>query len=272
MKITTAKKLLAICLAGVMALCLLAGCGNEPATQTGPATKEPVPAGILILSAGASLSISYDADGAVLDIYGNNNPGIVLAGKYTDYSDKTCAAVAKDLIAAAAGAGYLSAEVKNIVIKQSLHSQLPGSDFLETVEAEVKTAAEAASSAAVITVIDETMLDERGYINLDTAKALLCNELGVEKLDKYYGDAAPFDGSYICTVEIAGVQTSHNIDAVTGLIAEATEEELLGNPDEDIEETQADDLEDIEEPTDDHKLPTENIVTPPAVQPTEGTE
>ena len=252
MKKTTIKKLLAACLAGVMTLCLLAGCDNEPAVQTGPVTNTPTPAGMLILSAEASLSISYDENGVVLDIYGNNNPGIVLAGKYTDYSGKTCSTAAKELIAAAAEAGHLSAEVKNIVIKQASGSQLPGSDFLETVEAEVKAAAEAASSAAAITVIDETMLDEQGYINLDTAKVLLCNELGVEKLDKYYGDAVPFEGSYICTVEIASVQTSHNIDAVTGLITDATEEDLLGDPDQDIEEIWEDDLDGIDGPTDSH--------------------
>lgn len=227
------KKFFTAMLAAVMTLCLFAGCNNEPETQDPTGIKDTGPVGMLVLSAGASLNITYDADGLVLSIEGNNEAGIDLTDKYADYLGKTCAAVAKELVAASAQAGYLSADVKNIVIKQSIRSQLPGSNFLETIETEVRTAAEAAGSAAVITLIDESNLDEQGYINLETAKALLCNELGVEKLDAYYGSETADGGSYLCTVEIAGTQTSHNIDAVTGLISEATEEELLGDPDSD---------------------------------------
>lgn len=246
------KKLIAAILVVVMALGLLAGCGsNEPANQTDPVTKNPTPAGMLVLSAGAALSISYDSDGLVMVVDGIDDNGIVLTETYTEYLGKTCATVAKELIAACAEAKYLTAETKNIVIKQSVRSELPGSHFLETIETEVKAAAEAAKATAVITLIDESMLDDNGYINLDTAKALLCNELGVEKLDKYYGGETVNDGSYICTAEVNGKQTSHNIDAVTGLITEATEEELLGGP-EDSEETISTEYED--------EIPSEEVL------------
>lgn len=249
MKATTLKKFLAACLSGVMALCLLTGCGNKPAVdeQTDPTTKDPVSAGMLILSADAAVNITYDANGLVLSVQGTNHPGIELASKYSDYLDQSCAAVAAALITIADQSSLLPDDLKNIVVKQTIGSQLPNPGFLEDIEAEVTAAAMEAGSAAVITVIDETMQDENGYINLDTVKALLCNELGVEKLDKYYGSAAPYNGSYICTVEIAGQQTSHSIDAVTGLIAVATNEELLGDPEEDtgdepIEETEGEEF------------------------------
>lgn len=233
------KKFFSAVLVVVMTISLLAGCGSQEATptETDPTVSASIPAGTLVLCSGTCVSITYDTDGLVLKVNGVNEAGIELADSYTDYMGKPCATVAKELIAAGAQAGQLTPDVKNIIIKQNLRSQLPDSHFLETIETEVKAAAEAAGSTAVITVIDTSKLDEQGYINLDTAKALLCNELGVEKLDKYYGSATPIDGTYLCTAEVAGVQTSHVIDADTGLIADATEEDLLGNPDVEEETT-----------------------------------
>lgn len=242
MKTTTVKKLLAALLSAVLLLCALAGCSSEPASQTDPAGEtqsisDPIPVGMLVLSTEASLKISYDADGMVLDVVGMNDHGIVLADSYTNYLGKSCADVVKELIAAAADAGHLRTSVKNIVIKLAVGSSQPGSHFLDTLETEAKTAAEAVGSAAAVTVIDTTMLDENGYINLDTAKALLMNQLGVTALDAYYGSDAPTGDCYICTVEVDGVESSYSIDAVTGLIADATEEELMGDS-EYIEETE----------------------------------
>lgn len=270
MKSINLKKLFSVCLACAMALCLLTACNKTPATQTTPATtdpviKDPTPVGMLILNAGASMNISYDVDGMVLKLSGNNEEGTQLSENYADYLGKSCSAAAKELVEASAKAGYLTPNVKNIVIKQSIRSQLPGEFFLETIENEVKAAASAAGSTAAITVIDESGLDGKGYLTLATVKALLCNELGVEQLDKYYGDRVPNDGIFICTAEVAGVQSYHKIDAVTGLITEATAEELLGDPFGDDESFEDDITEDeyfeettiTEEPTESNEVPEE---------------
>lgn len=270
MKSINLKKLFSVCLACAMTLCLLTACNKTPATQTTPATtdpviKDPTPVGMLILNAGASMNISYDVDGMVLKLSGNNEEGTQLSENYADYLGKSCSAAAKELVEASAKAGYLTPNVKNIVIKQSIRSQLPGEFFLETIENEVKAAASAAGSTAAITVIDESGLDGKGYLTLATVKALLCNELGVEQLDKYYGDRVPNDGIFICTAEVAGVQSYHKIDAVTGLITEATAEELLGDPFGDDESFEDDITEDeyfeettiTEEPTESNEVPEE---------------
>lgn len=257
------KKIFALILSVVLVLGLMAGCGNEPAKQTDPVIQNSHPAGVLVLSAGAAISITYDADGLVLEVAGASDLGDALLKDYAGYMGKTCATAVKELIESAAAADYLNADTKNIVIKPSIHSEFPGSNFMETIETEVKTAAEAAGSKAVITVVDESKQDENGYINLETAKALLCNELGVEKLDQYYGADAPSDGVYICTAEIDGEQTYHHIDAVTGLIQDATDEELLGEPTDptDPEETEHED-EDVpveENAEDDIEVPVDDI-------------
>jgi hypothetical protein len=184
---------------------------------------------MFVLTAGASVNISYDIDGLVVKIDGNNENGITLSDSYTDYLGKPCANAAKELIQAASKASFLTADTKNIVIKQVRGAVLPGAHFLETIENAVKDAAAEVKSTAVITMVNTEKMDDDGYIDLETAKALLCNKLGVEKLDAYYGQTTPSEGRYICTAEVGGVQTYHSIDAVTGIIEEATDEELMGD-------------------------------------------
>ena len=250
------KKLFDVCLACVMTLCLFAGCNNEPAPQpqttpdtTDTAVKTPVTVGTLMLTAGASVNISYDADGLVSNVEGADSDGSVLAEKYTDYLGKACSVAIAELIDASAKEGFLTPHVKNIVIKRYLRSQAPTDFFMETLETEAKTAIAAAGSAAAVVLIQADEMDEHGYITLATVKKLLSNQLGVEQLDKYYGSAVPVDGVYICTVEIAGVQSYHKIDAFTCQITEATAEELLGDP-ENNDESFEDDLT-IDEPVED---------------------
>jgi hypothetical protein len=233
---TTFKRMLAAMLAAIMALCVLTGCTKEPAQQTEPQNVgTPLPVGMFVLTAGASVNVRYDIDGLVVEISGNNDSGSALAESYKEYAGKSCADVAKELILAAVKDAHLTAHTKNIVIKQVLGVPLPGTNFMETIEDAVKVAVEEVKTAAVVTLVNTDKMDENGYIDFETAQTLLCNELGVEKLDAYYGLSVPTDGAYICTAEIGGVQTYHSIDAVTGLIADATEEELMDGSDEEID-------------------------------------
>ena len=263
---TTLRRMLAALLATMMALCVLTGCNKAPAQQTEPQENgTSLPVGMFVLSAGASVSVSYDIDGLAVKIEGNNESGLDLSENYTDYVGKTCADVAKELILAASKDAMLSAKTKNIVIKQIPGVPVPGTNFLQTIEEAVKAAAEEVKSAAVITLVDSEKLDEDGYINFETAQALLCNELGVEKLDAYYGLSTPTDGQYICTAEIGGVQTYHAIDAVTGLITEATEEELMGEPEDEYydETTDEEYWEDVTDPTEEELIDDATLQTVP---------
>lgn len=241
MKRTALKRTIAALLAAIMALCVLTACNKEPSQTEPQKNTTPVSVGMFVLTAGASVSVSYDIEGLAVKIDGNDDAGILLSDSYTDYLGKPCADVAKELILAASKASYLTADTKNIVIKQIRGATLPGSHFLETIEGAVKAAAEEVKSAAVITLVNTEKMDDKGYIDFETAKALLCNELGVEKLDAYYGQTTPINGHYICTAEVGGVQTYHSIDAVTGIIAVATDEELTGDSSDEDEIVSDDD-------------------------------
>lgn len=251
MKTTTLKRTLAALLAVVMALCVLTACNKEPQQTEPENVGTPLPVGTIVLTVGASVNIRYDIDGLAVKVDGNNEDGINLADSYTGYLGKPCADVVEELILAAAKDAYLTANTKNIVVKQVLTSALPGSHFLETIETAAKDAAAEAKSAAVVTLVNSEKMDSEGYINLETAQALLCNELGVEKLDMYYGLPTPTDGCYICTAEVGGNQTYHSIDAVTGIIDEATDEELMGDSSEEEELPEFDDINDEDEYLDD---------------------
>lgn len=275
MKTTTLKRTLAALLATIMALCVLTGCTQKPAQPTETqSVNNPLPVGMFVLTAGASVNVSYDADGLVVEISGNNDSGFALVESYTDYLGKSCADVAKELILAAVNGSHLTAHTKNIVLKQVNGVELPGTNFMQTIEDAVKAAAEEAKTTAVITLVDTEKMDEDGYINFETAQALLCNELGVEKLDAYYGLSTPTDGSYICTAEVGGDQTYHNIDAVTGLITEATEEELMGGEDEEITEEETEPVDDSVEPSEKEVPETEapTTATEPDIEETEPSE
>lgn len=232
MKTTTPNKILAVLMAAAMLICVLAGCSAEdaPAPTDTADNREATPAGILVLATEAAIKITYDTNAMVLELEGLNDYGIALADEYPDYAGKSCTEVVKDLINAAVNAGNLSPDIKNVIIKLAMGSAMPDNDFLENVGNEVQNALDAAGSASKLIVIDETGLDAEGYINLDIAKALLMNHLGVDKLDAYYGRTTPTNGQYICTVEAGGERTSWTINAVTGQISVATEEELMIEP------------------------------------------
>lgn len=244
----TTKKFFALLLGAVMLLGLFAGCGSETPKQTEP-VNDPIPtaAGSMILSTAASFEILYDTEGMVMSINGINDAGKILASNY-DSMGKSCSAAIKELIAVSAKEGYLAHSVKNIVLKLNKGAALPTELFLDGLLTDAKSAAKDAGSAAVVTAIGTDALDAEGYINAETAKALLLNELGVETFDDLKGSTAINNGAYLFTATAAGTTTSYSIDGETGLITANASDEVQGGEeaeapsnDANIEENYGDD-------------------------------
>lgn len=254
MKTIIQKKYLPVLLAVAMLIYVLAGCGakNDTPSQSDIIDNEKAtPVGMLVLATEAAVKISYDTNANVIKMEGVNEYGAFLIDEYTEYEGKSCADVVKDMINASVNAGNLSPDIKNVVLKLAAGSVQPTADFLSNVETAVQSALDVNGSVSKLVVIDESDLDAEGYINLEVTKTLLMNHLGVDKLDAYYGSTTPADGQYICTVNIGGEETSWVIDAVIGQISQATEEDLMNDPEtteylEDYDYTDGEDIADDE--------------------------
>ena len=233
------KKILAILVSAVMLLGLLAACEqNNPAKPTMPGDNidDPRTNGMLVLSTDASVNISYDEEGLVMSIEGTNAQGVALAEAYTEFLGKSCADVVKDLVAASVEDDSF---VKNVIVKQAIGSALPGTNFLDTIVSEAQAAVDGAGAQGAVILVAEENLDTDGYINLETAKKILLSHLGVESTTSFDGDPVPSDGSYTFYLVADKIDGYFTVDAVTGIAAELSEEDLLiqeGGVDESIPE------------------------------------
>ena len=216
------KKIIALLLSVMMLLGVFAGCGPEAPAQV-ETTEDPIPtvAGALVLTAGASMKITYDTEGMVMSVTGYNESGSALANVYPSMG-KSCSTAIKELIAESAKAGYLPETVKNIIVKLADDATMPNEQFLDNLVNDAKSAAQAANSSAVVTGIGPDGLDKDGCINPETAKALLVNQLGEESTATVGGSGILTNGVYLFVVKTNNAQTAYTVDATTGLMSEGT--------------------------------------------------
>ena len=217
------KKLVAIILACVLFLGILLGVILAINARK---NEEPVAIGRFVLSAEASVILSYDKNGAVLTIDGVNDHGVLLLDEYTDYYGKSCAAVIKELLDKLTTAKHLTADSKYVILKHSFHSEVPNEEFLTSIRTETEAALAAISSTAKLAFIEQTALKDDGYMTLQTAKSILLLHLGAEEFDYYVGPDALSGEEYLCTVTVNGVKASYCINAFSGLIDTASEEQV----------------------------------------------
>lgn len=262
------KKFLAVLMTAILLLGILAGCNTNTDTPsgtegTGENLSTPVAAGMLVLNANATVNISYDADGLVLNVEGADDDGSILAGEYEDYLGKSCSDAVCDLIHNSKLSGFLTAEVSYIMIKQAVGSALPGATFLETIQKDAEAALTEAESTAKVVLLTEENLDEDGYIDLESAKQLMLAYLALDSFDTLDGTVAPINGMYGFAVTAGHLEGDFIVDAVTGDVfegelegADYTDEEL----EENIPELDATDEAIAEEPA------AATVATEPAVE------
>lgn len=265
MKHTNMRKLLAVAMSAVMLLGLLAGCNAGNAETTG-ATEDsstmanPIASGMLVVNANGTVNVSYDNDGLVLSLEGADDNGDELVAEYPDYLGEPCADVVCTLIKNSSTAGYL-AESHYVMIKQSIGSKLPGTNFLEELTTDAKAALEAVKSSALLLVLAEEDLDENGYINLEAAKELSLAYLNLGSFDSFDGTSAPINGVYGFKVTAGIVEEDLLVDAVTGSV-------YPGVLDTNDEEVQDDDTEIGTDPTSSDDESAEAPTSEPTTDPT----
>ena len=215
------KKLLAIFLSAILLLGIFAGCSNQTddPISTENTVPTPIAAGMLVLNAGASVNISYDSDGLVLNVEGADESGSVVVGEYLDYLGKATSDAVCDLIGLCGLSGYLNAENGFVLIKQAMGSALPSDTFLETIATDAESAVKEYSPARVLLFTEEN-LDKDGYINLESAEQLLLAHLVLDSFDTLAGSTEPVEGLYGFAVTASDMEARFIVDAVTGAVCE----------------------------------------------------
>lgn len=248
------KKIIALLLAALMLVGVLAGCGKNDTnadqgttpTGEGEGVSETEKAGSLVVTANASVVITYGTDGLVLSAEGVNEEGVGLLESYSEPTGFSCTELITQIIKDSSARTNLG-RLTYVVVKFDKDSQTPGTNFLESIESAAKKAVEEATPDTKLVMITQEDLDADGNINLATAKTLVEAYLEVEKLDGIDGTDKPVEGFYSFTVTYDGFEESVHVNANTGVVGDGS----LGGEIQEPEET------DPTEETDSPVNPTE---------------
>lgn len=227
MKTTNLKKIVSLLMSAMLLIGMLAGCGvqekpNTDNNSTTPSGSKPVvntlPDGMLLVNCGAVVQVTYDTEGLVIKLEGTNESGTKVVGQYADkeYVGMGCAQLVSELIQKSIDTGF-AMYTKNIVIKQAYGSALPGTMFLEGI---VKEAEQSVTTDAEIVLITDAELDEEGYIDFATAKALLQSHVGLNSGESIRGSEILVDGQYTLMATVGGKQNTYTVNAVTGTVTD----------------------------------------------------
>lgn len=232
------KKIIALLLCAVVLVGVLAGCGKNDSNDGGTETKgtdtgisETEKAGTLVVTANASVIVSYGTDGLVLGVEGANEEGKNLVESYEELLGLSCAEVVSQLIKDSSNRTYLG-RLTYVVVKHDKDSGTPGTSFLEGIEAAAKAAVEIVAPSAKLVMITQDMLDADGYIDLKTAKVLVEGFLEVEQVDGFDGTEKPVDGFYSFAVAYNGMEDELHVNASTGCVGEGALDGALQDPEE----------------------------------------
>lgn len=259
------RKILVALLSIAMLLSLAACGGNTTTTKptTGTVqTFDPEADGMLYLSMGAEIKVTYDKTGNVMTAEPANEAGQEILAECPVVAGTACNTAVADLVKATVAAS--TSDLKVILIKQAFGSATPSKEFMST----IKTDAEAvAGSCAVIAVAVEELTGE-GYLPIDAIKAIFMANIGAESAMVTVSDDL-VNGIYYVSHKDGEVTSNYTVDADNGVVTYQEDEPVLEGLPED--ETVADDSFDpemddpgatepyMEEPVDDPIFPEDVI-------------
>jgi uncharacterized membrane protein YkoI len=174
--------------------------------------------GTLILKVNPEIALTYNEEGVVTDITGNNEDGQKIIDNYADFIGKDSGLVLEELIALINEEGYFVEEVegepKRVVLELEAGSILPDEQFLEKMTTNVQNA---------VTNLDvETDVVNAEGISLEEAKQIAFDHAGVKAEDAHFDDQEldKEDGRKLYELEFYanGYEYEYDIDAETGEI------------------------------------------------------
>ena len=238
------KKMIALLLAALMLVGILAGCGkgdtnmNQDTTPAGEndGITQPEKAGSLVVTANASVVITYGTDGLVLGAEGANKEGVDLLESYEDLTGFSCTELITQIIKDCSVRTNMG-RLNYVVVKMDKESKTPSANFMDSIESAAKKAVEEAKPDAKLVMVKLDDLDANGNITPATAKTLVEAYLEAEQLDGFVGADKPVEGIYSFTVTYGGVEQFLQINANTGSVGEGDQNDQTQES-EDVDHTE----------------------------------
>ncbi|WP_270279217.1 PepSY domain-containing protein [Enterocloster citroniae] len=180
--------------------------------------------GRILVSAGPDISIAYDRDGDVLEIKGIDRAGKDFLDEQDGYLGEDCKDAVKRLVRRLDEKGWFDRETasskNSLVIKAEKGSWYPNDNFMKEIEKGVRDVVESRDIDVYVKVVGLHALNDKGYIDRETAEKMVLEQLGLTAGDLKIKEYELDDGVYEIEVVINGVAYEVDLNAVTGEIVD----------------------------------------------------
>ena len=180
--------------------------------------------GRILVSAGPDISFAYDRDGDVLEIKGIDRAGKDFLDGQDDYLGEDCKDAVKRLVRRLDEKGWFDRETasskNSLVIKAEKGSRYPNDNFMKEIEKGVRDVVESRDIDVYVKVVGLHALNDKGYIDRETAEKMVLEQLGLTAGDLKIKEYELDDGVYEIEVVINGVAYEVDLNAVTGEIVD----------------------------------------------------
>ncbi|MCC8086111.1 MAG: PepSY domain-containing protein [Clostridium sp.] len=201
--------------------------------------------GRILVSAGPDISFAYDRDGDVLEIKGIDRAGKDFLDGQDGYLGEDCKDAVKRLVRRLDEKGWFDRETasskNSLVIKAEKGSRYPNDNFMKEIEKGVRDVVESRDIDVYVKVVGLHALNDKGYIDRETAEKMVLEQLGLTAGDLKIKEYELDDGVYEIEVVINGVAYEVDLNAVTGEIVDMDRDDDDGRYDDEDDDDHDDD-------------------------------